>query len=60
MGTTPGRVYPGKKMAGRLGGGKTTIKNLQIILINKENNLLVIKGAVPGKVGNLLSIKKST
>ena len=60
MGTPPGRVYPGKKMAGRLGGGKTTIKNLQIILINKENNLLVIKGAVPGKVGNLLSIKKST
>jgi large subunit ribosomal protein L3 len=60
MGTTPRRVYPGKKMAGRLGGGKTTIKNLQIILINKENNLLVIKGAVPGKVGNLLSIKKST
>jgi large subunit ribosomal protein L3 len=59
MGTTPGRVYPGKKMAGRLGGGKTTIKNLQIMLINKENNLLVIRGAVPGKVGNLLSIRKA-
>ena len=58
MGTTPGRVYPGKRMAGRLGGGKATIKNLQILLINPENNLLVVKGAVPGKMGNILSIKK--
>jgi large subunit ribosomal protein L3 len=60
MGTTPGRVYPGKKMAGRLGGKQTTIKNLQIVLINPENNLLVVKGAIPGKLGNLLSIKKIT
>lgn len=60
MGTTPGRVYPGKKMAGRLGGKQTTIKNLQIVLINLENNLLVVKGAIPGKLGNLLSIKKIT
>ena len=58
MGTTPGRVYPGKRMAGRLGGKQTTIKNLQIVLINLENNLLVVKGAIPGKLGNLLSIKK--
>ncbi len=58
MGTTPGRVYPGKRMAGRLGGKHTTIKNLQIVLINLENNLLVVKGAIPGKLGNLLSIKK--
>lgn len=58
MGTTPGRVYPGKRMAGRLGGKQTTIKNLQVILINAENNLLVVKGAIPGKLGNLLSIKK--
>jgi len=58
MGTTPGRVYPGKRMAGRLGGRQTTIKNLQVVLINSENNLLVVKGAIPGKLGNLLSIKK--
>lgn len=57
QGTTPGRVFPGKKMAGRLGGGQTTIKNLQVIYINTENNLLVLKGAVPGKAGNLLSVK---
>jgi large subunit ribosomal protein L3 len=60
MGTTPGRVYPGKKMAGRLGHKQTTIKNLQVVLINPENNLMVVKGAVPGKIGNIISIKKIT
>ena len=60
MGTTPGRVYPGKRMAGRLGGKQATIKNLSIILINPENNLIVVKGALPGKEGNLLSIRKTT
>jgi large subunit ribosomal protein L3 len=60
MGTTPGRVYPGKKMAGRLGNKQTTIKNLQVVLINPENNLIVVKGAVPGKIGNIISIKKIT
>lgn len=56
-GTTPGRVYPGKKMAGHLGNKKTTIKNLEIIHINTEDNLLIVKGSVPGKPGNLLIIK---
>lgn len=60
QGTTPGRVYPGKKMAGRLGGKYTTIQNLEIIHINPENNLVVVKGAVPGKAGNLLSIESSS
>lgn len=57
QGTTPGRVYPGKKMAGRLGGKYTTIKNLEVIHVNKQNNLIVVKGAVPGKIGNLISIE---
>lgn len=57
QGTTPGRVFPGKKMAGRLGGGQTMVKNLKVIHINTENNLLVVKGAVPGKAGNLLSVR---
>jgi large subunit ribosomal protein L3 len=56
MGTTPGRVLPGKKMAGQLGNKITTIRKLKIIQINSEENLLVIKGSVPGKPGNLLSI----
>ena len=56
MGTTPGRVLPGKKMAGQLGNKITTIKKLKVIQFNLQENILVIKGSVPGKPGNLLSI----
>ena len=56
MGTTPGRVLPGKKMAGQLGNKITTIKKLKVIQFNLDENILVIKGSVPGKPGNLLSI----
>lgn len=59
MGTTPGRVLPGKKMAGQLGNKITTIKKLEVIQIDSEENILVIKGSVPGKPGNLLSIVPS-
>ena len=59
MGTTPGRVLPGKKMAGQLGNKITTIKKLKVIQFNLEENILVIKGSVPGKPGNLLSIVPS-
>ncbi len=55
-GTTPGRVYPGKKMAGRLGGKRVTTRKLQVVRVDADNNLLVIKGAIPGKPGMLLSI----
>lgn len=55
-GTTPGRVYPGKRMAGRLGGTKTTIRKLTVVRVDSERNLLLVKGAVPGKPGALLSI----
>nr|YP_009313129.1 Ribosomal protein L3 [Dermonema virens]SCW21383.1 Ribosomal protein L3 [Dermonema virens] len=58
-GTTPGRVFPGKKMAGRLGGNKTTIKNLKIVDINTENDLIIVKGSVPGKPGTVLSIQNT-
>jgi large subunit ribosomal protein L3 len=56
MGTSPGRVLPGKKMAGQVGNKVTTIRKLKVIQINSEENILVIKGSVPGKPGNLLSI----
>ena len=56
MGTTPGRVLPGKKMAGQLGNKITTIQKLKVIQLNLQENILVIKGSVPGKPGNLLSI----
>lgn len=55
-GTTPGRVFPGKKMAGRLGNKKVTIKNLQIIDIEPESHIVIVKGAVPGKSGGIISI----
>jgi large subunit ribosomal protein L3 len=55
-GTTPGRVYPGKKMAGRLGGTQTTIRKLTVFRVDTERNLLLIKGAVPGKPGALVNV----
>ena len=58
-GTTPGRVYPGKKMAGRYGGTQVTIRKLQVVKVDADQNLLLIKGAVPGKPGTLLSISPS-
>lgn len=58
-GTTPGRIYPGKRMAGRLGGKNITMKNIKIVKIDIEENILVVKGVVPGKAGNLVSIKAS-
>jgi large subunit ribosomal protein L3 len=55
-GTTPGRVYPGKRMAGRMGNQRVTIKDLCIFKVDPERNLLVIKGSVPGKPGALVSV----
>ncbi len=56
-GTTPGRVYPGKRMAGRYGGKKITTRCLEILKIDTDHNLLVVKGSVPGKPGSLLNIR---
>ena len=56
-GTTPGRVYPGKRMAGRYGGKKITTRGLQIMKVDSDHNLLVIKGSLPGKPGSLLNIR---
>lgn len=55
-GTTPGRVYPGKRMAGRMGATQVTIRKLTVVKIDTERNLLLIKGAVPGKPGTVLRI----
>jgi len=51
---TPGRVFKGKKMAGRLGNKNTTVKNLEIININEKKNILLIKGAIPGYNGRIV------
>lgn len=55
-GTTPGRVFPGKRMAGRLGGGQVTVRKLTVVRVDAERNLLLVKGAVPGKPGALVNI----
>ncbi|MEO0490531.1 MAG: 50S ribosomal protein L3 [Cyanobacteria bacterium J06659_2] len=55
-GTTPGRIYPGKKMAGRMGGERVTIRKLKVVRVDAERNLLLIRGAVPGKPGGVVSI----
>jgi len=56
-GTTPGRVYPGKRMAGRYGGKQITTRGLTILKVDVERNLLVVKVSVPGKPGALLDIR---
>ncbi|NUO07945.1 MAG: 50S ribosomal protein L3 [Candidatus Brocadia sp.] len=57
--TDPGRVFRGKKMAGRLGGERVTIKNIDVVKIDKDKNLLFIKGAVPGHKGSYLILNKA-
>jgi len=56
-GSTPGRVYPGKKMAGQLGGGTVTLKNSEVLYVNSEDNIIVLKGSVPGKKNAILKIQ---
>ena len=56
-GTTPGRIYPGKRMAGRFGGKQITTRGLTIMKVDSDRNLLVVKGSVPGKPGSLLKIR---
>ncbi|UBF25124.1 50S ribosomal protein L3 [Kovacikia minuta CCNUW1] len=55
-GTTPGRVYPGKRMAGRLGGTRVTVRKLTVVRVDSDRNLLLIKGAVPGKPGAFVNV----
>jgi large subunit ribosomal protein L3 len=55
-GSTPGRVYPGKKMAGHLGNKTTTIKSSKVLYISESENILVLKGSLPGKRDSILKI----
>jgi len=55
----PSRVMKGMRMGGRMGGDQVSVKNLKVVQVDKENNLLVVKGAVPGANGGILLIKKS-
>jgi large subunit ribosomal protein L3 len=56
QGTTPGRVHKGKKMAGRMGTQKVTVKNLRVVDVNEKDNELLLSGPVPGVFGSLVVI----
>ena len=57
-GTDPGRIWPGTRMAGRMGGKQVSVKNLEVVRVEKEKNLLYIKGAVPGSKQCVIYITK--
>ncbi|NCD01197.1 50S ribosomal protein L3 [bacterium] len=57
--TGPAHVFKGTRMAGHMGNQRVTVKNLRVVKIDKENNILYIKGAVPGSRGSLLIIKEN-
>jgi len=59
-GTTPGRVKKGKRLPGHMGSVKITVQNLEIVRADADRNLILVKGAVPGTKGALLSIKNTT
>ena len=57
---TPGRVWKGKKMAGQMGNERSTTQSLKVVRVDIENNLLLIKGAVPGATGSQLIVRPAT
>ena len=57
--TAPQRVVPGRRMAGRMGGTRVTVKGLKIVSIDKDNKTISIKGAIPGAKGSMVEIRKS-
>ena len=57
-GSDPSRVFKGMRMAGRMGGKQVTVQNLQVLKVDQEQNLLVVKGAVPGAKNSYVIIKK--
>jgi large subunit ribosomal protein L3 len=59
-GTSPGRVFKGTRMAGRMGGDRVTARNLEVYRSDPERNILLVKGALPGPKNGLLLIKKTT
>lgn len=58
-GTYPGHLFKGRKMAGRYGGDRVTMRNLKVIRIDEENNLLLVRGAIPGANGGYVMIRES-
>ncbi len=57
--SSPSRIYKGKKMPGHMGAAKVTVQNLDVVKIDTENNLLVVKGAIPGPKGSVVTVKST-
>ncbi len=57
--TAPQRVIPGRKMAGRMGGARQTIRNLKVVQIDKDNSIVMVRGSVPGNKNGKVMIVKS-
>ena len=57
--TFPAKVFKGKKMAGRWGNEKVTVQNLKVVKVDAERNLILVKGAIPGAKGSLVSVKSA-
>ena len=57
-GTTPGRVYKGKKMAGRLGGDTVTVKGFKVVAVDSEKNIVTVSGPIPGAKSGLVTVTK--
>jgi large subunit ribosomal protein L3 len=59
-GTTPGKVYKGTKMAGHMGARRTTVRNIEVVQVLPERNLILVAGSVPGAPDGLVRIKQTT
>lgn len=59
MAQDPGRVFPGKKMTGRLGGERCTVQNLEVLRIDIDKGLLFVKGSIPGHTNSIVFVRKS-
>ena len=59
MNTSPARVFKGKRMAGRYGNERSTMRNLKVVGIDKERNLLLVRGAVPGANGTFVTVMQT-
>jgi large subunit ribosomal protein L3 len=56
---TPGRTFRGTRMAGRMGGARVTVQNLEVVDVDTEHQLILVKGAVPGSDGQVVFIKSA-
>jgi large subunit ribosomal protein L3 len=59
MNTSPGRVFKGKRMAGRFGNERSTMRNLKLVRVDRERNLLLVRGAIPGPNGSYVVVQQT-